>query len=685
MNLGNPAITTKEGTKSVDIREIVEKTNIAEDLDEDTLIKIGDEVVKGYDTDLASRVEWDKECDQWTELALQVAEKKTFPWPNASNVKYPLVSVAAMQFAARAYPSLIPSDGVVVRCRTVGADPDGEKQARAKRISKHMSYQLLEEMEDWEGDMDRLLVILPIIGMAYKKTFYCPIKKRNVSNLVLPKDLVVNYWCKSVEEAERKTEVLWKTKRDIKEKQLNNIYLSDVELGDPSQELGGQNVGSSAMAPTGIDETTPYCVLEQHGYWDLDGDGYAEPYVFTVEKATKTVLRIAARFTPEDISTNEKGDIISIKAIEYYTQYDCIPNPDGSGYSIGFGKLLGSINHSVDTIINQLIDSGTLQNLQSGFIGKGLRIKMQETRFQPGEWKAVNATGDDLKKQILPIPINQPSPVLFQLLGMLIQSGKELASVAEIFVGKMPGQNTPAYTTKETVEQGMKLFTAIYKRVFRSMKREFQKIYDLNRIYLDPQQEIEVIDEPIQQSDYEGPANDIIPAADPSAASKTEREYQAQALAQLIPLGAPPPVVLRRILESMEIPKMEELLPQGPPPPSPEEQKMKMEMQMKQQEHQAKMQMEQLKLQVEQMKAQMELQVKKLDMMLEMQKSQMEMEVSSQEHELSLKQQEEQARMDQMTGMMDHQQKMKQGEESHQMKMKQQKNVNKNKKTIDKD
>ena len=669
----------------MDIREIVEKTNIAEDLDEDTLIKIGDEVVKGYDTDLASRVEWDKECDQWTELALQVAEKKTFPWPNASNVKYPLVSVAAMQFAARAYPSLIPSDGVVVRCRTVGADPDGEKQARAKRISKHMSYQLLEEMEDWEGDMDRLLVILPIIGMAYKKTFYCPIKKRNVSNLVLPKDLVVNYWCKSVEEAERKTEVLWKTKRDIKEKQLNNIYLSDVELGDPSQELGGQNVGSSAMAPTGIDETTPYCVLEQHGYWDLDGDGYAEPYVFTVEKATKTVLRIAARFTPEDISTNEKGDIISIKAIEYYTQYDCIPNPDGSGYSIGFGKLLGSINHSVDTIINQLIDSGTLQNLQSGFIGKGLRIKMQETRFQPGEWKAVNATGDDLKKQILPIPINQPSPVLFQLLGMLIQSGKELASVAEIFVGKMPGQNTPAYTTKETVEQGMKLFTAIYKRVFRAMKREFQKIYDLNRIYLDPQQEIEVIDEPITQSDYEGPANDIIPAADPSAASKTEREYQAQALAQLIPLGAPPPVVLRRILESMEIPKMEELLPQGPPPPSPEEQKMKMEMQMKQQEHQAKMQMEQLKLQVEQMKAQMELQVKKLDMMLEMQKSQMEMEVSSQEHELSLEQQEEQARMDQMTGMMDHQQKMKQGEESHQMKMKQQKNVNKNKKPIDKD
>jgi len=436
---------------------IMSSQNVAESLTEDQLIYIGNQVSQGYDNDLASRKDWEKDLTNWTELALQISNDKTYPWPNAANIKYPLLATAAMQFAARAYPTLVPSNGKIVKCKVVGSDPQGEKAARAKRVSTHMSYQLIDEMSDWEEDMDKLLITLPIAGTCFKKTYWDPSKQRNCSKLVLPKTLIVNYWTRNIEDAERVTEIFYISKRKVTERVNQGVYL-DVKLGDPQQEVNDPttSVNKTFQRNTSDDDATPYLILEQHTYFDLDGDGYPEPYIVTVEEATKKVLRIVPRYDTKDIIINDKEKVISIEAKQYYTKYGFIPNPDGGFYDIGFGRLLGPLNNSANTIINQLVDAGSLSNLQAGFVGKGLRIKMGETRFQPGEWKAVNAVGDDLKKQIFPLPVREPSQVLFNLLDLLLKSGKELASVAEIFVGKMPGQNTPATTTMATIEQGMK-------------------------------------------------------------------------------------------------------------------------------------------------------------------------------------------------------------------------------------
>jgi len=359
------------------------------------------------------------------------------------------------------------------------------------------------------------------------------------------------------------------------------------------------------------DSTTPYVILEQHCFLDLDEDGYAEPYVVMVEKDSKTVLRIAARFTEDDVEVNEKGDVVKINPNSYYTKYSFFPNPDGGFYDIGFGRLIGPINASVDTLINQLVDAGSLSNLQAGFIAKGLRVKMGDSKFQPGEWKAVNATGQDLKQQIFPLPVREPSAVLFKLLELLSQSAKELASVAEIFVGKMPGQNTPATTTMASIEQGMKLFTAVYKRVYRSLAKEFQKLYKLNRIYLDPQVQIDIVDEPIEQSDYLGNEKDIIPAADPAAASQQERLQKAQSMLQLIQLGTINPMeVTKRLLEAMEIPNPEQLMQQPQPKPDPKQQEMEMKAGLEQQKLQATQQMNERKMEMEQSGKEHEMQIK---------------------------------------------------------------------------
>lgn len=569
------------------LRATIESKNLIKEFDEDQLTELTEQVVTGFEHDLNSRKEWDKAAEDWTNLALQVREEKMYPWPGAANVKYPLLSTAAMQFNARAYPALVPSDGNIVKTVVIGSDPMGEKKLRADRVSKYMSYQILKEMDGWEEDMDKLLIMLPIIGMAFKKTYFNSVTKKNVSELVLPKNLVVNYWAKTLEEADRVSEIIMMPQRVLKARQMSGMFDKDVDLGEPQVQ-----VEKTHNYITRQDESTPYFIVEQHCYYDKDKDGYPEPYIVTFERYTKKVLRVVARFDESCIEVDDDGKIQEIFPIQYYTKYGFIPNPDGSFYDIGFGVLLGPLNESVNTLINQLLDSGHLYNLQAGFLGKGLKMKMGEAQFKPGEWKVLTgAIGDDLKKQIMPLPVKEPSNVLFQLMGTLVTSGKELASVAEIFTGKMPGQNTPATTTMATVEQGMKVFTAVYKRIYRALAIEFKKMYELNRTYLNPQTYTAVLDDQIGPNDFDKESYDVCPGADPNALSQSERLMKAQGLLELLPIGILDPVkVIERVLEAQEQPNWQELLQaqvretgQFQPPPDPKLMEMQMKGQMEQQ------------------------------------------------------------------------------------------------------
>jgi len=238
--------------------------------------------------------------------------------------------MAAMQFSARAYPSLIPANGQVVKAEVIGYDRTGQKAKRAERVSKHMSYQIMNRMDGWESDMDKLLLVLPIVGTCFKKTYFDTSCEEFVSRLVLPKDLVVNYWATSLGKAERVTERIFMSKRLVQERVNAEIFL-DVDLPPPS------NSGTKPLdddktqqtQPNQDDDTTPYLILEQHTFLDLDKDGLAEPYVVLVDKESKEVLRITARFDSEGVELDEKGKVVSIDPTQYYTKYSFFPNPDG--------------------------------------------------------------------------------------------------------------------------------------------------------------------------------------------------------------------------------------------------------------------------------------------------------------------------------------------------------------------
>src|SRR3990167_6903424 len=288
---------------------MLESVNIADHLNKDEegrqkLRDIGAEASQGFELDLDSRKHWEKCVDEWTKLARQAVEPKTWPWPKASNIKYPILSTAALQFAARAYPSLLPSDGKVVKAKAIGKDSDGAKSKVAEAVSIYMSYQLLQEMDGWEEEMDKLLIMLPIVGTMFKKTYWDSLKEQNCSSIVLPKNLVVNYWTKTLRDSERISEILEMSPRKVKERQQSGMWL-DVDLGSAPQPETTSKGGEHKNSPPSVDSTTPYTIIEQHTYLDLDDDGYKEPYIVTFHKESHKVVRIAARFDDTTIKLHQ--------------------------------------------------------------------------------------------------------------------------------------------------------------------------------------------------------------------------------------------------------------------------------------------------------------------------------------------------------------------------------------------
>lgn len=566
--------------KKLSIYQILASDNLVNDLDDEELEEIGIKVVKDYDLDKTSRLDWEQRTEESMKLALQVAEAKSFPWPNASNVKFPLITIAALQYHARAYPTLIPTSSIV-KCKINTEDKDGELAKRASRVEKHMSFQLLEEDEEWEDQTDRVLITQPIIGCAFKKTYFDPIKGHNVSENILAKDLVVTYFTKSFETSSRISHVLYMTSNDIYERVARGIY-RDVDLGSnryrSTDTLQHAQDKAQGLNESGDDSDKPYEIIEQHMFLDLDGDGYKEPYICVVHKESKQVLRLVPRFFLQNIKfkgTGKDEKILSITAEQYFTKYPFIPSPDGGFYDLGFGVLLGPLNNSINTLINQLIDSGTVANLGGGFLSRGIKIKGGNSSFAPGEWKPVESTGDDLRKGVMPLPTKEPSQVLFTLLSLLINYGERIGGSVDILVGQNPGQNTPAETSRTMAEQGMKIFSGIFKRTYRSLRDEFRKQYRLNQLYLD--KAVKFGDTTITPEDYLGEPGDITPAADPNMVSDSQRIMQTQSL--LMAAKEAPGLfnvyeVHKRHLEALRVQDIEAVLPnpKGPnaiPPQKP--------------------------------------------------------------------------------------------------------------------
>lgn len=660
------------------------------------LEKMAHELLEGIQLDQDSRADWIEQAEEGYKLALLVAENKTWPWPEASNIKYPLIATAAMQFSARAYPALVPADGAAVKARAVPSAVNGMFLDAATKVGRHMSWQLMVKDYCWEQEMDKLLMTLSVVGTMFKKTYYDHADDKNCSYIIYPKDFIVDYHATSLDKAYRKTEIIRLNDNKVREKVNNDEEFLDVEYGEPRNWQPDEDRIESDDAIPAVNKATPHIFYQCHTFWDLDDDGYEEPVVVTIHEPTEQVVRVTARYTSAGVDSDTDGNIIRIRPLEYYTAFTFIENPAGSLYGVGFGLLLGPINDAINTIINQLVDAGTLNNLQAGFISKTLRLNMAQQGFTPGEWKVCQASGEEMKNGIMPLPTKEPSPVLMQLVQMLIQSGMQLASVAEIFVGKMPGQNTPATTTQQTVEQSMAVFTAVYKRVYRALNEEYKKLMYLNKINPElVQREAEESGMDISPQDYMLPEYSIVPGADPAGDSQSVKQQKFAWVAQmLVPMGFINPQALTQwALEFMEVPNYQNLMVQQPPPPPPDpammkaqadiqvaQQKMAMDKEDRTEERAHKKEMAGIEFAIAKQKMQQEAQKAAMDRMN--QREQMQMDSVSRVNEMRAKAQEAQMKSEHSRAEMQakfaenrqaHKQKMAQNHEAAAAKRKEQK------------
>lgn len=583
-------------TKSVKawLTAAVEKDNIALDMEASELDRLGGEVVKHYELDLASRADWEEKTQNAMKLAKQVREDKSTPWEGASNIKYPLLTEAAIQFASRALPELIKGSDIV-KCEVTGDDPDGTKEDRANRVSTHMSWQLDKQMPEWVPDVDRALHTHPIVGGYCKKTYF---KDRNFSELISLEDYIVNNKANR-NRLRRESHRYWYYKNDILEEMRSGLWLD--------QELGEGNKPDDAG-----DDDQGHEIIEQHCFKDLDGDGYKEPYIVTVHRQTGKVLRIVARYELQGIKLNSKSEVFRITPISYFTLFEFIPDPAGGFYPMGFGQLLEPLNESINTLLNQLVDSGTMAIRAGGFIAKGVRLKGGKWDFSPFEWKMVEVSGASLRESIFPLPVREPSPVLFQLLGLLVQAAKDTANIKDVLTGesKALGANASPNTVMALIEQGMKVFSGIYKRFYRSLTEEFRKLYRLNSIYLEAQESFRVAGKPyvVGQNDYQTDDLEILPVADPNMASDIQRRLQAQALLQVSGRpGLNEVEITRRYVKSLHPGEIEKLIPPDdklpPPPPNPD----MLALQLKEKEVQARIHEAGMRFQLDVDKHQLEL------------------------------------------------------------------------------
>lgn len=587
------------------LNNALSSVNIAEDLEQGLLDEIGHKLKELVDNDDLSRQEWLADQDEWLKLASQVRDVKNYPWERASNVKYPLLTLAALQFHARALPGLINSN-TPVQAKVIGQDYDMNKLRRASRVKRYMSYQILDQMEEWMDEMDRMMFVLPIIGMCFKKTYYSDNLQRVKSILVMPRDLILNYHATDYKRA-RQSHVMFMDQNELRELQLQGVFL-DIELTSEHKDIPGVRDETLGLTNPGDNKEDPYEIIESHCWYDLDEDGYKEPYIITYHRDTGKILRIVARWEDGGIEYATDGQIAKIYATEFFTPFVFFPDPNSGVYGIGFGRLLGPTNETANTLINQLVDAGTLSNLQSGFLSRGAGLKSGSTRFSPGEWKIVNASGDNLKNAIVPMPVRDPSTTLFNLLSFLVDAGQRISSVTDIMTGENPGQNQPASTTMAVLEQGLKVFTGIYKRIHRQLAAEYRKIYALDFKYLNEQEYQAVLDEGVippeippgaspeeaqmlmQQAqmnpqhiatakDFSPEGLDIIPASDPNFVSDAQRAVKAQSLLEKLGMGLPvnPMLVTKKVLEAEGHEDIEQLMTLPPPAPSLEEKEFELE------------------------------------------------------------------------------------------------------------
>ena len=530
-------------------------SNLAEFIDDDELTTLANDCISKFESDKTSRSDWEQTYKQGLDqLGLEI-EDRTTPWAGACGVFHPMLSEAVVRFQSQTIQEVMPAKGPV-RTQCWGVTTP-ERTQQAHRVQEYMNYQLLEVMTEYRSETEKLLFSLPLAGSAFRKIYFDPSLGRPTSMFVPAEDFVVAYHESDLDQAERYTHVMNRSSNQVRKLQVNGFYrdieletsyVEDNPITEKFNEIGG-------VSPS-WDDNERHQLLEIHCVLDLpgfeDADGVALPYVVTIDKSSATVLSIYRNWAEEDPNRIKK---------QHFVHYGYVP---GIGfYNLGLIHMIGGLAKSATSLLRQLVDAGTLSNLPGGLKTRGLRIKGDDTPIMPGEFRDVDVPGGVIRDNITFLPYKEPSSVLYQLLGNIVDEGRRFASMADMKVADM-NQNAPVGTTLAIMERAMKVQSAIQARIHASLKQEYKILAGIIRDYTSPAYPYETEEgTEIKVEDFDDRV-DVIPVSDPNASTMSQRIMQYQAamqLAQQSPGLYDMPLLHRQMMELIGIPNADKIVP----------------------------------------------------------------------------------------------------------------------------
>jgi len=504
--------------------------NLAEELDDRELSSLSSQLLADFESNKASRSEWEDAYSKGLGLLGYTYEERTMPFRGATGVTHPLLAEAATQFQAQAFNELLPPSGPV-RTQIVG-EKTRDSEAQAFRVKEFMNYYITNVMEEYTPEFDQMLFYLPLAGSTFKKVYYDEAMDRAVSRFVPAEDIVVPYGASDLDSCENITQVVKMTLNDLRIRQVMGFY-RDIPV-IPSQSNDGEVIDEMSklegMEPGNLDYDCT--LLECHVNLDLEGfedmgedgepTGIKIPYIVTISEDNGQVLAVRRNFREEDDRR---------KKIPYFVHYKFLP---GFGfYGLGLIHTIGGLSRTATAALRQLIDAGTLSNLPAGFKARGLRVRDDDEPLQPGEFRDVDAPGGAIRDSLMPLPFKGPDTVLFQLLGFVVDAGRRFATITDMKVGD-GNQQAAVGTTVALLEQGSRVMSAVHKRLHYGMRQEFKALARVMSEYLPQEYPYAVAggNRNVMQEDFDDRV-DVVPVSNPNSFSQAQRISLAQSQLQM--------------------------------------------------------------------------------------------------------------------------------------------------------
>lgn len=536
--------------------------NLAETLDPTDLNALSSQLIEEIRQDKVDRAERDKQQAEGirrTGLGDDAPGGSAFP--GSSRTVHPMLSKGCVDFASRAIREIVQPQGIVKDF--IPGTPNKQRIEKAKRQSAYMNWQLKQQMPEFRSELEQLLTQLGLGGSQYLFFVYDHVKKRPVpafwpiDDVLLPFAANNFYTSDRVTMVERITQIEFDRRvragiyRDVA-KSASVLLPDTTESEKASEKIEGKS--PSSMNEDGIRE-----IFRVFTYADLEGDDL-RPYWIELDSSSHEILSVVRNWEMEDQT---------FQPMHWLIDFTFIPWRGAVG--IGLTHLIGSLSASATGAIRALLDSAHINNLPTLLKLKGSAASGQSLNLNAAGVTEVSGgvNSDDIRKLIMAIPFNPPSVVLLQLLGYL---GEEADSVVRTTFEKLTESgrpDMPVGTTLALIEQGMKVISAIYLRLYDSMTRVVQVLHRINRMYLTDQLIKEQLGEQVALArDFKGPL-DVIPVADPEIFSDAQRFAQIQMVAQraaMYPQLYDARKVELLILNRTKLPNAEELLIPAPVP-----------------------------------------------------------------------------------------------------------------------